>query len=178
MRVLAVLALAAVLAAALAGCTTPRREVGPLVGNLAPAIAVQPLDAPAWNLADHRGQVVLVDLMGVNCPPCRREMPHLVAFAAAHAGDAGVALLSVDMASVFPALGARDAQDLRAFREEFNATWPFAPDAAGDVGRAYQLLILPTKVVIDAEGVIRAKLSKEIGSAQELEDAVARARGA
>lgn len=164
------------LAVLLAGCTSPSREVGPLVGNLAPPFALDAVDDGPWSLQAQRGKVVLLDLMGVNCPPCRREMPHLVAFAQAHAGDAGLSMVSVDMASVFPALGARDAGEIRAFRGEFNATWPFAPDARGDVGRAYQVLILPTKVVIDGEGVIRAKLSKEIAGVQELEDAVAAAR--
>lgn len=169
--------LAAALAVALTACTTAPREVGPLVGNLAPPFEVQPVDGGPWQLAAQRGKVVLLDLMGVNCPPCRREMPLLTAFARAHEGDANLSMLSVDMASVFPTLGARGSEDIRAFKAEFNATWPFAPDAAGLVGRSYDLIVLPTKVVIDAEGVIRAKLSKEIASQQELEDAVAAARG-
>lgn len=164
----------AVLALALAGCTTPREE-GPLVGQRAPPISVATTDGATWSLADHRGQVVLVDLMGVNCPPCRREMPLLVAFARAHAGDASLALLSVDMASAFPALGAKDEGEVQAFRAAYNATWPFASDARGEVGRAYELLILPTKLVIDREGIIRAKVATEIQSVQQLEDLVARA---
>lgn len=167
------------LALLLAGCTGPAaRDTGPLVGNLAPDFEVQPVDSEPWRLAAQRGKVVLLDLMGVNCPPCRREMPLLTAFARAHAGDANLTLLSVDMASVFPSLGARDAEDIRAFKAEFNATWPFAPDAAGQVGRSYDLIILPTKVVIDEDGVIRVKLSKEVASQRELEDAIAAARRA
>lgn len=168
--------LLAVLLLALAGCTQPGREVGPLVGNTAPDVALQPLDGAPFRLAEQRGKVVMLDLMGVNCPPCRREMPLLVEFHAAHARDADLVVVSVDEGSIFPALGARDAQQIRDFQAEFNATWPFAPDARGEVGRAFDLLILPTKVVVDKEGVIRAKLSKEIVSVQELEDALAKGR--
>lgn len=165
-----------VLALLLSGCAAPGRDVGPLVGNVAPDFTVQPVTGgPPWSLAGHRGQVVMLDLMGVNCPPCRREMPHLVAFAAARADDPGLALLSIDMASVFPALGARDLREIEAFAREFNATWPFAP-GGGDVGRDYALIALPTKVLIDADGVIRAKVSTEIGSVGQLEELVGRAR--
>jgi thiol-disulfide isomerase/thioredoxin len=173
-------ALALLLAPALlAGCNGPApREVGPLVGNLAPPFTLQPVEAGAapWALEAHRGRVVLMDLMGVNCLPCRREMPHLLALARAHAGDAGFAMLSVDMASVYPGLGARSLDEIRAFQAEYNATWPFGPDEEGRVGQAYEPIALPTKVVIDAEGVLRAKFTKEITDMAELEEAVAKAR--
>lgn len=165
--------------AILAGCAAPARETGPLVGNLAPDFTVVPAGSNAgWSLHEQRGKVVLMDLMGVNCAPCRREMPHLLAFAAAHGTDLNVTLLSVDMASVYPGLGARNASEIAAFQAEFNATWPFAPDEGGLVGRAYEPIALPTKVVVDAEGVIRVKLAKEIASVAELDAALAQARRA
>lgn len=169
----------ALLSVVLAGCTAPEGGgVGPLVGNLAPDFAVQPVDREPWSLAAQRGKVVLLDLMGVNCPPCRAEMPHLLKVMANHQDDAGYAQISVDMASVFPGLGARNLDELRGFRDEFRMTWPIAPDRGGDVGPAYQPIGLPTIVIIGPDGVIRAKHSGGVTSAEQLERDIAAAQGA
>jgi thiol-disulfide isomerase/thioredoxin len=143
----------ALLALLLAGCTQPAgREVGPLVGNTAPGFVVQPVGADtSWNLTEHRGRFVVLDLMGVNCDPCRAEMPHLVALSANR--SLGFDMVSVDMASVYPGLGAKDTSQIAGFRARFNATWDFAPDP-GHVGRDYEPITLPTTVVIDRDGII------------------------
>lgn len=173
MRAAAGLVLAALL---LSGCAEPR-DVGPLVGQVAPGFEVLPVDGPEpWNLSAQRGKAVLLDLMGVNCAPCRTQMPHLLAVARNHANDSRAAMLSVDMASVYPTLGAREPGEIRAFKAEFNATWPFAPDAQAKVGRAYEPIVIPTLVVIDREGVIRAKFSGGTTPEATLEDALRRAR--
>lgn len=168
----------ALLALALAGCTGPGREVGPLVGNTAPGFTLTPVDSVAWSLRAQQGKVVLLDLMGVNCAPCRAEMPHLLRVSAGHAGDAGFAMLSVDMASVYPGLGARSLDEIRAYKREFNASWPFAPDEQGRVGPAYEPIALPTIVVIGPDGVIRAKHSGGVTTEEQLEASIAKARGA
>lgn len=161
----------------LAGCANnPQpREVGSLVGDQAPAVNVQAVDTQApWRLSDQRGRVVLLDFMGVNCPPCRKQMPNLVAVSVDHATDERFAMLSVDMASVFPTLGAHDQDEIRAFKREFNATWPFAPDP-GTVGRDFSLLGLPMTVVVDGNGVIRFKSTGNVLSAEEMERAISQA---
>jgi thiol-disulfide isomerase/thioredoxin len=169
----------ALLALLLAGCSGPApREVGPLVGNLAPDFTVQPVDGgAAFHLGAHRGQVVLLDLMGSNCEPCRQAMPHLLAVRAAHADDAGFAMVSVDMGALYPGLGARGSEDIRRFQEEFNATWPFAPDS-GDAGRGYEPIALPTMVLVDGEGVIRFKAGGKVLQEDAVEREIAAAKGA
>ncbi|HEV8359929.1 MAG TPA: TlpA disulfide reductase family protein [Candidatus Thermoplasmatota archaeon] len=169
----------ALLGLLLAGCTAPdARTVGPLVGNLAPPFEVQPVDAPAWNLSAMQGKAVVLDLMGVNCGPCRVEMPHLLELAARRANDTAFGLVSIDMASVFPSLGARNDSEIRGFKAEFNATWPFAPDTGGWVGRAYEPIALPTAVVVGPDGVIRAKHSGGTVTADQFEADLAAAREA
>ena len=44
----------AALALLLAGCASPAREEGPLVGNLAPGFTVRPVDGQPFTLAAHR----------------------------------------------------------------------------------------------------------------------------
>jgi thiol-disulfide isomerase/thioredoxin len=145
------------------------------VGNLAPDFTAQPVDAAAWSLAAHRGQVVLLDLMGVNCDPCKAEMPELTKVAAAHANDTNLSMLSIDLASIYPSLGARSAQDIRDFKAQYHATWPFASDP-GSVGRDYEALALPTSVVVGPDGVIHAKHTQNFIPASELEASIAQAR--
>ena len=41
-------------------------------------LELQNLDGKKISLADYRGKVVIVDLWGTWCPPCREEIPHLV----------------------------------------------------------------------------------------------------
>lgn len=169
----------ALLSVVLAGCMAPQGGArGPLVGNLAPDFDAQPVDREPWSLAAQRGKVVLLDLMGVNCPPCRAEMPHLLRVMANHRDDPGYAQVSIDMASAFPGLGARNLDEIREFRDEFRMTWPIAPDRDGDVGPAYEPISLPTLVIIGPDGVIRAKHGGGVTAAEQLERDIAAARGA
>lgn len=161
-------------ACVLAGCIGTPAELAPIVGNPAPDFAVETIDGETWRLSDQAGRVVVLDLMGVHCAPCRAAMPHLRDVHEAHAGD-GLAMLSVDMGSVYPALGSDDPDELRAFRDAFNATWAFAVDRGAKVGPAFQPIAVPTLVVIDGEGIIRAKLSGAIVDSEQVEAAMAEA---
>ncbi|MCA1813080.1 MAG: TlpA family protein disulfide reductase [Halobacteriales archaeon] len=159
----------------LAGCLgqPAGREVGPLVGNTAPDFTVQPVGANAtWHLAEHRGRFVVLDLMGVNCEPCRVEMPHLLALSQDR--SLGFDMVSVDMASVYPGLGAKDTRDIQQFRAGFNATWDFAPDS-GRVGRDYEPIVLPTTVILDREGVIVFRSGGGTVTEQQMRGAMERA---
>lgn len=170
------LALLLLLTAALAGCTSGERGTGSLVGDRAPGFAVQVVDGPSWSLEAQRGKAVLLDLMGVNCPPCREEMPHLLGVAARHADDTRFAMLSVDLGSLYPSLGAASDDDVRGFKADFNATWPFARDRDGTIGRAYDAIALPSFVVVGPDGVITWRQVSRASEA-ELEAAIAGAKG-
>ncbi|MEE9576871.1 MAG: TlpA disulfide reductase family protein, partial [Gemmatimonadota bacterium] len=44
----------------------------------APVAEFATLDGGTASLADYRGQVVILNMWGTWCPPCRREIPELV----------------------------------------------------------------------------------------------------
>lgn len=166
-RVLAVAVL--VLAVALAGCTDQDSPYGSKVGDRAHPFTLTTLNNTTFSLADQEGRVVLIDLMGANCSTCRAEMPELKEARAAF-NTSEVVFLSVDLGSRIGALGGDDEQDLREFRDEFNASWQFAMDT-DDVGENYQVLAVPTTYIVDGDGVIRFRHGG-VASAEDLEQAI------
>ena len=46
--------------------------------------------------AAHRGKVVVIDVWSTSCPPCMRELPHLVELAAEHPGDIAAITVNID----------------------------------------------------------------------------------
>lgn len=106
-----------------------------------PQVALAQLDGGTWRLADHRGQVVLINYWASWCGPCREETPGLVRLA----GEVkGLAVVGISMDE-----GDRDG--VRAFVQRMHVEYPIAfPSplsqmAAGMVG-------LPTTILVDKEG--------------------------
>lgn len=101
-------------------------------------------------LSDYRGKWVLVNYWATWCPPCRKEMPELEAFAIARDGQAVV--LGVNMEDV-------DDESLREFVEAFDISFPILlagsrPDDDQTVG---PIPGLPTSYLISPEGKVMAR---------------------
>ena len=77
-------------------------------GMSAPALRLPNLDDEPTDLADLRGEVVVVNFWATWCPPCRREMPSLERLRQ-EMGEEGVTVLAVnigeDAETVFSFLG-------------------------------------------------------------------------
>jgi len=101
-------------------------------------------------LSAFTGHPVVVYFWGTWCPPCRDEMPLLVA-AYATQRDSGIVVLAVD--------GRDQESSTRAVREfatEFHIPFPVLLDEKGRVRKQYKLRGVPTAVFIDADGTVRA----------------------
>lgn len=118
------------------------------VGQPAPDFTLPTLEGDAVSLSDYRGRPVLMNFWATWCAPCRREMPELVRVYNTHR-DEGFVVLAVDLAD-------QDSiDDVRAFVEEFDMTFPVLLDETGAVyNELYRLLGLPMSVFVDREGII------------------------
>src|SRR5690606_29211914 len=67
----------------------------PLLGRQAPDIAGETIHGEAFDLADQRGQWVLVNFFQTTCIPCVREHPELVEFSKNHAEEGDASVVSV-----------------------------------------------------------------------------------
>lgn len=131
----------------------PVGQAMPAMNREAPSFAVPALDGGTVNLADYRGQIVLLNFWGTWCEPCKRELP---ALQAAHAdlGEQGLAVIGVNLTSNELAEG-RDQAAIRSFLDQFGVTYPNALDFDGELTNAYRVFPLPTSFFIDGEGRIR-----------------------
>ena len=138
-------------------------EGAPEARRPAPDFRMTTFDGQTFNLADHRGKVVVVNFWGSWCKPCREEMPALQAAYERYGGDV-----------VFVGVGVKLDKDdeARAFAEEFGITYPIGRDTEGgtrDTGRIaqdYGVFGLPTTFFIDPQGNIAVTVVNELDIAQ------------
>jgi peroxiredoxin len=138
---------------------------GPLqVGQPALDFTLGTLDGGEVSLSDFRGQGVLINFWATWCGPCRIEMPEIVRAYEAHS-DTGFTVLAVNLTD-------QDAlEDVQAFVEEFNMTFPVLLDTRGEVSRLYGLLGLPMSIFMDREGRI-ARIYIGLMSGEQIDEFV------
>lgn len=111
------------------------------------------VDRVAQDVADWRGDVVLVNTWYAACPPCRAEAPDLVALAEDYA-DAGLHVLGVNATDA--------AGTAAAFARQFEVTYPSILDTDGASTAALQGLVpvnaVPTTVLLDRDGMVAARI--------------------
>ncbi|MFM9123855.1 MAG: TlpA family protein disulfide reductase [Actinomycetota bacterium] len=115
----------------------------------APAVRGETLTGEAFDLAELRGTPVVLNFWASWCGPCRKEIPALAAFQAAHPDLAVVGVSYQD-----------DPADALAFAEETGADWPSVIDD-GPIGSAFAVPGLPATFFIDAEGQVVGRILGE-----------------
>lgn len=129
----------------------PRVVESVLVGQPAPELAGQTLDGDWFELADHRGEVVLVNVWASWCPPCVEEFPVLMD-AARQLGPSGLQVVGINSQD--------REQDARDFLDEMGAQglFPHVADPDGQMAVEWGVFGLPETFVIDQKGRVRAKV--------------------
>jgi peroxiredoxin len=107
----------------------------------------------AQDVADWRGEVVVLNTWYANCPPCRAEAPDLAALSTDYAAD-GVQVLGINRTD--------DAGTAQAFERQFEVPYPSLADTDGTAIAALQGTVpvnaVPTTVVLDREGMVAGRI--------------------
>lgn len=121
----------------------------PDTGTHAPGFSLPDTQAAFHSLADHAGDLVLVNFWATWCPPCRKEIPMLIALQTAYA-ERGFQVLGIAL---------DEAAAVQAYAERVGMNYPalFTGPAEGfDLMDAYgaQLGGLPFNVLVNPQGQI------------------------
>jgi len=149
-----------------ASVAAPReRSLRPYQGNPEPpALRLTGLDGATHDLAQLRGQVVLINFWASWCPPCVREMPSLQRLKNRLSGRPFV-ILGVNMAE--------DEATIRAFlAHKVNIDFPVLLDRDGAALKRWKVFAFPTSFVVAPDGQLRYGL---VGEATWDSEAIVRA---
>jgi thiol-disulfide isomerase/thioredoxin len=129
------------------------------------SLAGETLDGESLDLADLRGRVVVVNIWGSWCGPCRQEAPELQ--------EASDRLAADDVE--FVGLNTRDqVEPARAFVERFDITYPSIQDPDGRLQLAFRDTLppaaIPSTIVLDREGRVAARIIGPLSSVAVLDN--------
>ena len=130
--------------------TSDRKEPGRVAGTT--------LDGRQTSLADYRGKVVVVNVWGSWCPPCRAEAPMLAA-AARDLGKDGVVFLGINSRNP-------EKAGPKAFERRYDVPYDSIYDPDGRSLLAFHGTLapnsIPSTVVIDREGRVAASVIGQV----------------
>jgi cytochrome c biogenesis protein CcmG/thiol:disulfide interchange protein DsbE len=125
-------------------------DTGGLVGNPAPEFHLKAVNGSkaAIELAELRGQVVLIDFWGTFCQPCKKSFPKLEELNSKYARR-GLRVIGISEDDE------DDKDKIPGFADTYGARFPIAWDHDKSVARQYKPDTMPTSFLIDQKGVIR-----------------------
>ena len=138
------------------------------VGAPMPAYTAKLLDGSTFDLANEKGNVVLLNLWATWCGPCRYEIPELEKLHKDLAGQKfKVVGVSVDEG---------DPKEVQSFVTDQKVTYPIVLDPEGRLAALAQTTVLPTSLLVDRQGkVVWVKLGIVDTEDQEMQQAIAAA---
>lgn len=123
-------------------------------------VSGETLDGKSVALTDYEGQIVVVNVWGSWCPPCRAETPDLVA-AAEELADQDVAFLGINSRDLNQAAA-------RAFVRRFDVPYPSIYDQKGETLLAFRDTLspnsIPSTVIIDEHGRVAASVLGQVST--------------
>ncbi|MCT2592092.1 TlpA family protein disulfide reductase [Streptomyces sp. N2-109] len=125
----------------------------------APDISGESVDGKKLSLKDYRGKIVVLNVWGSWCAPCRAEAPHM-AKVAKDTKPKGVEFIGINTRDL-------DKANARAFERTYDIDYPSFFDPSGKQVRRFPSNTLspqtiPSTVVLDRDGKIAVRALKEL----------------
>lgn len=138
-----------------AGCASPDGGGTPDAEGSAEAPTNRPvsdarfrtLSGERASLADYRGRVVILNLWGTWCVPCRREIPELVEVHRAY-GERGVTVIGL-------AIDSGEPEEIREFADGYGVQYPLWMTDMATALTEFQAVGYPFTLLIARDGTIR-----------------------
>jgi thiol-disulfide isomerase/thioredoxin len=127
------------------GGQPPAGTESDLVGKKAPDIRLELLEGGRFNLAEHKGHIVVLDFWASWCGPCMQAMPQVDAVVEEFATQ-GVQLVAINMQE--------DHAAANGALERLKIHPSVALDVDGAAAEHYQVSAIPETVVVDADGKV------------------------
>lgn len=121
------------------------------IGQRFPGINEADLNGQALNLAAHRGRVTMIDFWATWCPPCRGEMPNVIATYQKYNPE-GFDIIGVSLDD--------DHDALVNFLQAHGMTWQQYFDGQGwdnKLAKQYNVHSIPMDYLLDRHGIIIGK---------------------
>lgn len=126
------------------------------------------LEGEELDIADYRGRVVVLNIWGSWCAPCREEAPDMVKVANELPEDE-VAFVGIDVRETSKA-------NAEAFIRTYDIPWPSIDDQGGATLLALRGIVPPTAtpstLVLDKKGRVAARILGPVPSAITLKDLI------
>ena len=116
------------------------------VGDAAPDFTLKNRQGQNLNLAEQRGNIVLLNFWASWCGPCRTEMPVLQTLQDKYQ-DLGVSVWGVNVE--------QENQAGKNFLADLDLRFSIFFDETNSLSQTYQVEAMPTTVIIDRNGIVR-----------------------
>ncbi|WP_088103512.1 TlpA disulfide reductase family protein [Halalkalibacter urbisdiaboli] len=128
-------------------------QSGVQVGNEAVPFKLQTLRGDTVALSDFEGKPVVINFFATWCPPCQEEMPIIVEMEKRIKKQGGV-FLAINMTSQ-----EKSKKEIQPFLNHFRAPFDVLLDENGELLKQYQIIGIPTTIVIDEDGIIVQRIN-------------------
>ena len=126
----------------------------PVASGIAEGI-IHLLDGTKTKLSEHKGKVVILNLWGIWCGPCRDEMPHLAAMQKQYA-DKGFEVIGLNIGDHDG--NAEPVENIKRFAEQSKIDYTLARIESPMINQFYLLSkqsVVPQTILVDREGRLR-----------------------
>jgi thiol-disulfide isomerase/thioredoxin len=134
-----------------AGSSSEKPSAYPALSSGMMNVEIEALDGTKTKVSDHKGKVLMLNLWGIWCGPCREEMPHLAQMQKQYA-DKGLEVISLN-------IGDHDGrpepvENIKKFAEQMKLDYTLARIQGDNINQFYLLSkqqVVPQTVLIDRD---------------------------